>query len=87
MLAYQIRLALKSIRRNPILSSLIVGGIGLGIAVSMTFITGHYMMSGDPLPAKSDRLFVVQIDAWNPDRPWWSRARSMGLKSLAQSQF
>jgi putative ABC transport system permease protein len=72
MLAYQIRLAFRSIRRNPILSTLIVCGIGLGIGVSMTFITGHHMMSADPLPEKSDRLFVVQIDAWNPDRPWWS---------------
>lgn len=70
MLAYQLRLAWKSVRRNWILSALIVGGIGLGIAVAMTFVTAYYVVSGDPIPHKSDRLFYVQLDAWNPDSPY-----------------
>ena len=59
MLVYQIRLAWKSLKRNPILSMLLIGGIGLGIAVSMTFVTGYYMLTSDPIPQKSDRLFYV----------------------------
>ena len=67
---YQLRLALISLRRNPVLSLLMVGGIGLGIAVAMTFVTAHYKMSADPLPSKSERLTFVQVDAWDPESPW-----------------
>ena len=70
MFSYQLRLAWLSLRRNPILSLLMVGGIGLGIAVAMTFVTAYYVASGDPIPHKSDRLFYVQLDSWNPERPW-----------------
>jgi len=27
-------------------------------------------MAQDPIPHKSDKLFYVQMDAWDPDRPW-----------------
>ena len=70
MLAYQIRLAWLSLKRNPVLSLLIVGGIGLGIAVAMTFVTAYYMMAANPIPQKSDRLHYVQLDAWEPEEPW-----------------
>ena len=70
MLAYQIKLALKSLRRNPALSALMVCAIGLGIAVSSAFITTYYLMAGDPIPEKSDQLFYVEIDTWDPDDPF-----------------
>ncbi len=70
MLAYQIRIALKSLRRNPALSALVICGIGLGIAVSTAFITTYYLMAGDPIPHKSDQLFFVEIDAWDPAYPF-----------------
>jgi putative ABC transport system permease protein len=70
MFTYQVRLALKSLRRNPILAVVTIGGIGLGIAVAMTFVTAYYHLAGNPIPAKSDRLHYVQVDAWNPQRPW-----------------
>lgn len=70
MLVYQIRIALKSLRRNPALSVLMVCAIGLGIAVSSAFITTYYLMAGDPIPDKSDQLFYVEIDTWDPDSPF-----------------
>ena len=70
MLAYQIKIALKSLRRNPILSTLLVLGIALGIAVSTAFVTIYYLMAKDPIPYKSDKLFNVQMDSWNPERPF-----------------
>ncbi len=70
MFAYQLRLAWLSLRRNPILSILLVGGIALGIMVSMGFVTAQYRFSGDPIPHKSDKLFYVRMDAWDPERPW-----------------
>jgi putative ABC transport system permease protein len=70
MLAYQIRLALRSLRRNPVLTLLMIGGIALGIAVAMIFVTLHYVLGGNPIPSKSDRLHYVQLDSWDPERPW-----------------
>jgi putative ABC transport system permease protein len=70
MLGYQLRLAWKSLRRNPVLSLLIISGIGLGIAVAMTFVTARYVMARDPIPHKSENLYYVRLDFWNPDRPW-----------------
>jgi putative ABC transport system permease protein len=70
MLAYQVRLALLSLRRNPALTALMVGGIALGIGVAMTFVTVHYAMGSDPIPDKSDRLHYVQLDSWDPATPW-----------------
>ena len=37
MLGYNVRIGLKSIRRNPVLSAVIVGGIALGIAAIPAF--------------------------------------------------
>lgn len=70
MLAYQVRLAWKSLRRNPGLSILSVVGIALGIGVATTFVTTYYMLSGNPIPHKADRLFYVQLDSWSPERPY-----------------
>ena len=70
MLSYLIRIALLSLRRNPILSTLMIAAIALGIAVSTAFVTVYYVYSGNPIPSKSDRLFYVEMDSWNPDRPF-----------------
>ena len=70
MLAYQIKIALKSLRRNPLLSALLVGGIALGIAVSTAFVTTYYMLARNPIPQKDDTLFYVEIDNWDPKEPW-----------------
>jgi putative ABC transport system permease protein len=70
MFNYNVKLALKSMRRNPIMTALMVAAIAVGIGVSMTTLTVHYMMSGDPIPEKSDVLFAVTMDSWNPIRPF-----------------
>ena len=70
MFGYQIRIALNSLRRNPVLSTLLVAGIALGIAVSTAFVTTYYLLSGDPIPEKSEVLFHVTVDSWDPDSEW-----------------
>jgi len=70
MLIYNLKLALKSLRRNPVLSLLMVGAIGLGIGVCMTTLTVYTLMSNNPIPQKSDVLYAVQLDSWSPDEPW-----------------
>ncbi|CTP87395.1 ABC transporter ATP-binding protein [Xanthomonas translucens pv. arrhenatheri] len=63
MFGYYFRLALRSFRRNKVLTALMVLAIALGIGASMTTLTVFYVLSGDPIPHKSDRLFYVQVDA------------------------
>ncbi|WP_448212154.1 ABC transporter permease [Colwellia sp. MEBiC06753] len=66
MFAYYLKLAFKSIRKNPLLSTLMVFAIALGIGASMTTITVNYLMSANPIPDKSEQLFYVQVDSWDP---------------------
>ncbi|WP_369940480.1 ABC transporter permease [Xanthomonas medicagonis] len=63
MFGYYVRLALRSFRRNKVLTALMVLAIALGIGASMTTLTVFYVLSGDPIPQKSDTLFYVQVDA------------------------
>src|ERR1043166_5389484 len=70
MLLYDIRTAFKSLRRNPVLSALLVGAIALGICVSTTFIALRHVFERDPLPGKSRTLFSVRLDNWDPQRAY-----------------
>ena len=67
MFRYYVWLALRSLRRNPVLTALMILAIGLGIGASMTMLTIFRAMSGDPIPQKSAQLFVPQIDNIGPD--------------------
>lgn len=69
MFSYYLRLAFKSMKRNPILSALMITAIALGIGASMTTITVNYLMSANPIPHKSDQLYYVQLDSWSPHEP------------------
>jgi putative ABC transport system permease protein len=68
MFRYYVWLALRSLRRNPVLTALMVAAIGLGIGASMTTLSLFRAMSGDPIPWKSSRLFTPIIDNWGPDQ-------------------
>lgn len=66
MFLYYLRLSALSYRRNPILSSLMVLAVAVGIGAYMVIFTLNYVMGGDPIPQKSDQLFHVQMDIGNP---------------------
>ena len=70
MFTYNLKLALKSMRRNPVMTALMVAAIAVGIGVSMTTLTVYYLMSSNPIPEKSEVLFAVTMDSWNPLRPF-----------------
>ncbi len=70
MLGYYVRMGFKSLRRNPILSTLMVAAIALGIGVSMTTLTLYYSMSGNPILHKNDVLHAVQLDSWDKEEPF-----------------
>jgi putative ABC transport system permease protein len=66
MLTYYIELAVRSLKRSPGLTLLMVLTIGFGVAASMTTYSVFRAVSGDPIPWKSSQLFVPQIDMWGP---------------------
>ena len=70
MFRYYLKLGALSIRANPALSTLMVAAIAIGIGACMTIVTVHYIMAGNPIPHKSDQLFHVQVDNWDPNRPY-----------------
>ncbi|UHQ54708.1 ABC transporter permease [Microbulbifer sp. YPW16] len=78
MIGYYISLAVRSLRRTPILSALMVAAIAVGVGAAMTTLTLNYMMSRNALAEKNDVLYAVQLDSWsstdtveNPsEMPW-----------------
>ena len=62
MFAYYLDLALRSLKRNKVLTALMVLAIAVGIGASMTTLTVLHVLSGDPLPGKSGELYYPQID-------------------------
>jgi putative ABC transport system permease protein len=62
MFTYYLDLAWRSLRRNKVLTALMVVAIALGIGTCMTTLTVLHVLSGDPLPGKSAQLFYPQID-------------------------
>jgi len=70
MLAYNMQLALKSFKRNPGITALMVGAIGMGIAACVITMTVYHAMSGDPIWWKSERLYAVTMDNWDPNQPY-----------------
>jgi putative ABC transport system permease protein len=67
MFAYYLELALRSLKRSRGLTALMVLAIGFGVAASMTAWSVFRAVSGDPIPWKSARLFVPQVDNWGPN--------------------
>lgn len=62
MLSYYLKLALYSLKRNPVLTALMVLAIAVGIGASMTTLTVMHLLSGDPLPGRSAHIFYPQVD-------------------------
>ena len=62
MFGYYLDLAWHSLRRNKVLTALMVLAIAVGIGASMTTLTVLHVLSGDPLPGKSADLYYPQVD-------------------------
>jgi len=66
MFGYHLALAVRSLRRSPGLTALMMLTIGFGVAASMTMYSVVRGLSADPIPWKSSQLFVPQVDMWGP---------------------
>jgi len=63
MFGYYLDLAFHSLRRNKVLTVLMVLAIAVGIGASMTTLTVVHLLAGDPLPGRSQAIFYPQVDA------------------------
>jgi putative ABC transport system permease protein len=63
MFLHYLELAWRNTLAAKGLSALMVLALALGIGACMTTLTVYHVLSGDPIPAKSARLFNVQLDA------------------------
>src|SRR5690242_2869957 len=66
MFGYYLDLALRSLKRNKALTALMILTVGFGVAASMTTWSVIRAVSGDPIPWKSSKLYVPQMDNWGP---------------------
>lgn len=69
MLGYYLKLAARSLRRNPGITSLMVLAIALGISVCVMMLTVYHGMSSNPIWWKNDRLYAVTLDSWDVQEP------------------
>jgi len=66
MFAYYLELGVRSLRRNPALTALMVMAIGFGVAASMITWSVFRAVSGDPIPGKSGQLYTALVDNRGP---------------------
>jgi putative ABC transport system permease protein len=59
MFRYYFSSGVRSLRRNPALTALMVLTLAIGVAASVATLTILHVMSGNPIPHKSDR-------SWSP---------------------
>ena len=69
MFSYHLRLALKSLRRNPVIAALMISAIALGVGMCITTLTVFRLMSGNPIEHRNEVLYAVTLDSWDPDQP------------------
>ena len=63
MLRYPLHLALHGLRRYPRNSVLAAITVAVGLAASMTMFTLLHVLSADPLPGRSQHLYLAWIDS------------------------
>jgi putative ABC transport system permease protein len=74
MFSYYFLLGVRSLRRNPALTALMILTLAVGVAASVATLTILHVMSSNPIPHKSSRLFVPWLDngpieGYNPSDP------------------
>ena len=48
-----------------------IAAIAIGIGACMSIVTIRYVMSGNPIPEKSEQLLFVQVDNWDPSEVYY----------------
>ena len=74
MFRYYLMLGARSLRRNPALTALMLVTLAVGVAASISTLTILHIMSGNPIPDKSDKLLTPLFDvgplrSFDPNAP------------------
>src|SRR3569623_2847872 len=67
MFGYYLNLALRSLGRNRVRTTLMVLALALGSGACITTLTVLRLLSGDPLPGRSALLYYPQIAPYPKD--------------------
>ncbi len=70
MLGYHFRLAWHSMRRNPVLTGLMIAAIGVGVGAFMTVLNVYHVSSKNPVAHKNEQLYHVQLDSMDMGFNW-----------------
>lgn len=68
MFGYYMYMAFHSLKRNKVLTALMILAIAVGIGASMTTLTVMHILAGDPLPGRSAHIFYPQVDPISDDK-------------------
>ena len=68
MITYYLNLGMRSLSRNIVITGLMIMLIAVGVAGSITTYALLNVLSANPLPSRSQQLFVPQIDNRGPNR-------------------
>ncbi|KFZ39030.1 ABC transporter ATP-binding protein [Shewanella mangrovi] len=63
MFAYYMHLAWRSVKRTPVISSLMILTLAVGVAVSMTMVTLQHVMSNNGLAEQNNRIYALQLNS------------------------
>jgi putative ABC transport system permease protein len=67
VLTHDLRMAVRSLRRTPYLSVLMIGALAIGITASTISFTLYHARSGHPISWKDKTLFAVTLDTRDDD--------------------
>jgi putative ABC transport system permease protein len=70
MWGYYVALALRSSARSKALTALVIVLLAFGVSACMVSYAVVRATTSDPLPAKSSRLYVPQVDNFGPSHTW-----------------
>lgn len=70
MFLYNLRLALISLKRDPVLTALMIGAVAIGIGMATCTLAVYHSMSANPIAYKSDQLYAVQLDSWGANQAY-----------------
>jgi len=70
MFAHYLDLSWRSFKSTPLVSVLMVLAIAVGIGITMTSLSVYHMMSMDPIPHKSGKLYHPQLNTLDDGRNW-----------------
>src|SRR5580658_4677992 len=68
MWRYYVALAVRSSSRSKALTTLVIVLMSFGVAACMVCYAVFRVTTGDPIPARSARLYVPQVDNFGPTK-------------------